>query len=216
MEELKIELTHSFKTVLSDAAFQLFEVLVNCAEDIKYFSYGYEVVFPNPSEDYEDFIFTILNPLKYNENATPPQKVNYNQKIDRIKKSPESFQKFMAVCNGFEWGTVGDVDQLILHNGYEGTLHVMGQDVFGNTIEYNENIFAPIDIGLQAFYFIHPETNRLCLHDELMQEVKDTDDPIEVYLRELHYELNGFSLDESFNDVFKDATNRRAWLNSIS
>ncbi|MDY8136053.1 hypothetical protein [Aquimarina sp. 2201CG5-10] len=199
MKELKIELINSFKPVLSNTSFILFETLINSAEEINYLSHGYELTFPNPSEDYEGFTFTISSPLKNHKD----------------NKSPKHFQNFLTICDGFEWGTAGDEDQLILHNGYEGTLHAIGQDLVGNKIEYNENIFAPIDIGLQAFYFIHPETNKLCLYDELIEEVKDTDDPIEIYLRELHYELKGFSCDESFNDVFKDATHRSEWLNSI-
>ncbi len=145
-------------------------------------------VFPEFEEDYEKL--AILQPLQEpTGDATQVQKNYYKKRTDDFSKTPETFQKFLSICQGFEWGEVGDCSQLVLHDGFQGTLHTIGDDLFSgkaSEISYSDNIFSPIDEGMKAFYFMHPKTKKICLFDERIEEVKGTDDPIEVYLQKLY------------------------------
>jgi hypothetical protein len=107
--------------------------------------------------------------------------------------APPSLQAFLRVCAGMTLGTPGDTGQLVLHDGESGTLSVMGTDGLNERkcgFSAIEVRCSPIDIDLQSFYLVHPKTGRLCRYDsEGVLEPVAVQDPVEAYLRELHYRL---------------------------
>lgn len=131
---------------------------------------------------------------------------------DRLKQSKvERFLPWFEVCGGMSWGESGEPSQLSLHGGFCGTLHHLGSGIVNERkfgFAYSTDLFSPIDIGLAAFYFIHPANGRLYLRDEITQVVRDTSDFVEIYLRELCYELR----DPERHGAFRDAQHRSDWL----
>jgi hypothetical protein len=202
MHSLKIEILDRFRPVMTDSAFQLLKDLLNEAQHIDKSSDGYSCMFADAGEEYG--AWNILAPLEEpTGDATQTQKKYYQIAINQRHKAPKQYQAFLEVCEGFVFGEVGDSTQVVLHDGFSGTLSTIGGSLFsgvGVDIHFNENIFSPIDIGLNAFYFFHPELKQMCFGDELVMIVKDTNDPIEIYLKELH------------SILIEHASHRSSWL----
>jgi hypothetical protein len=102
--------------------------------------------------------------------------------------SPRSRSGPLAPPVDMVLGEPGEVGQVALHDGLHGTLHTVGADLWparrvGHP--YDPRICAPIDLGLQGFYFVDPGTGRLRLWDEVLSDVIDPCDPVEVFLREV-------------------------------
>lgn len=103
--------------------------------------------------------------------------------------SPATVRALFEVCGGMDMGIQGETGQLVLHDGFRGTLAVVGKDAWNarrSGLAWTEGLCAPIDINLQAYYVVHPESGRLYLCDGLFELVRDTVNPVEVYLREVH------------------------------
>jgi hypothetical protein len=84
----------------------------------------------------------------------------------------------------WSFGSSGDIDQLMLSDGINGTLHTIGSDVWNERktgFPYSKEICSPIDIGLNAFVYIHPESGKIFLYDEVVEEL-EIEDPVEFYL----------------------------------
>lgn len=102
---------------------------------------------------------------------------------------PAPLEKLLRVCGGMACGVRGETGQLVLHDGFDGTLGAVGDDALNaraTGFPYSADLCAPIDVDLQSFYLVHPTTGRLLYCDsEGTVEPADTDDPVEAYLREL-------------------------------
>lgn len=123
---------------------------------------------------------------------------------------PPRLSRLLGACGGLTFGDPGEADQLVLHDGRSGTLDAVGDDLWDerSTGAPAGEVLAPVDLGLSAFYFVHPSTGRLWLRDEVTLEVSDTSDPVVVFLRELACELR----DASVDDAFAAARHRSEWL----
>ncbi|MCA9666899.1 MAG: hypothetical protein KC503_14970 [Myxococcales bacterium] len=132
------------------------------------------------------------------------------------RESARGFDRFLSVCGGMRFGEQGSVEQVTLHDGYEGTLACIGDDLFSAEawgLSSCEDVCAPIDIGLDMFYFFHPVDDRVCLQDGSSAEVVcDTADIVEVYLREIHAQLKDLSCSDAFHAAFANARHRSEWL----
>lgn len=107
-------------------------------------------------------------------------------------RSPASVRALFEVCGGLVLGTPGDTGQRVLHDGFSGTLAVVGADAWNERrsgLPWSDTLCAPIDLDLQGFYVVHPLTGDLYLCDGAFERVVDTRDPVEVYLREIHCDL---------------------------
>lgn len=205
MQSLKIEIFDLLRPVMTDIAFQLLKDLLNKTQHIDKSSMGYSCRFADAGDEYG--ALHILAPLEEpNNDATQTQKNYYQKVINKRNKAPKEYQAFLEVCGGFEFGEVGDLSQVVLHDGYSGTLDAIGEDIFPDLdgLPFDESIFSPIDVGLGSFYFFHPQLNRFCFSDEGVMIVKDTCDPIEIFLRELHFIL------------IENASHRNSWLKEAS
>ncbi len=108
------------------------------------------------------------------------------------KSTPEPFRNFFSLCSGIEMGTQGDTDQLILHDGFSGTLQTEGIDAWSENFPFpfSEDLCAPIDKGLSDYYVFHPGNGKLCRQTEgTLRYIRECNDPVEIYLREVHYRL---------------------------
>jgi len=190
---MKDALINRFNDVLSPKANELFKAVIDYAESIDDNRSEIELKFPNLEDS-----------------------LKIEKPIEKLgdKKWPLNFDHFLKKCAAMYFGEIGDTSQLTLHDGFSGTLHSIGEDIvnpkrFG--IAYSEEIFSPIDDGLNTFYFFHPITNKLCLCDEgPIQEVTDTSDSVEIFLRELHCLLKDTAMDD--NNPFMEAKHRSSWL----
>ena len=120
---------------------------------------------------------------------------------------------FLGVSAELCFGELGGVSQLVLSDGYSGTLHLIGEDILPSEISYAPSLCAPIDIGHQAYYLFPPDGGeRLWFIDEGPVEVADSGEPIEIYFRELAYKLRTVNLDTPFQRALGDAPHRSTWL----
>ena len=109
--------------------------------------------------------------------------------------------KTLAVCKEMIWGEAGDSSQIWLHDGSKGTLHTIGEEIAPAGIAYAPDICSPIDIGLSSFYYLDPGSGLLMFYDEGHPlAVTDSQDVVEVYLREICFE------------VVPGAAHRSSWL----
>jgi hypothetical protein len=102
--------------------------------------------------------------------------------------APASLRSLFAACGGLEVGEPGTADQLVLHDGTTGTLATIGADAWNRRFPFacDDIRWAPIDVGLQAFYVVDPRDGALWFRDEgTLERVRDTRDVVELYLREL-------------------------------
>jgi len=98
-------------------------------------------------------------------------------------RTPQSLAALFRVCGALEFGEVGATGQLVLHDGFSGTLHALGRDIWSHTAP--ENLCSPIDIDLGAFYVFDPRNAALWFVDEGPMEPADTGDAVGLYWREL-------------------------------
>jgi hypothetical protein len=116
-----------------------------------------------------------------------------------------SFRVLESASAGMEVGEVGDTGQLVLHDGTEGTLAAVGKDAWNArfSLRYSPDLWAPIDVDLQSFYVLDPAGGRLWFRDHggPLRRVRDTSDPVLVYMREVHARLG-----------LAGSTDRTAWL----
>lgn len=167
---LKDTLLNHLQPAFSPAAFQLFTAIIQAADTLEEDEHWVYCTFADVDDDYT------LDIAKSGTQAPA--------------NAPQALQQFLTTCSTITWGEPGDISQIILHDGTGGTLHTLGDDAFSiEGTPYQENINSPIDIGLGAFYFIHPISQQLCLYDEVLKHVSDTQDPVEIYMRELQFEL---------------------------
>jgi hypothetical protein len=132
---------------------------------------------------------------------------------------PSELSALLAACGGLEMGEVGNSDQLVLHDGFSGTLAVVGEDAWNSRfpLQYSPELCAPVDSGLQTFYVVEPSTGRLCFRDEgKLDLVRDTSDVVEVYLREVHLRLqHRVPMTTALAHVVDGMPERHKWLESF-
>lgn len=206
-------LLERFAPVLSAAAGQLFENLLAHVETFSEAGDGdIACQFPGGVGSWR-----ILGPLRAPGETSGPS-FNRWRKLDAriLTNAPADFARFLKVCRGLEWGTVGDTGQLVLSSGFEGTLDCLGADAVNEAtfgISFSPDIFSPIDINMGDFYFRHPLTETLCFQTEgCVMEVVGTTDPVEIYFREMHCELKDLRESSEFRRAFSEAPHRSAWL----
>lgn len=128
--------------------------------------------------------------------------------LEKVKgRVPDSYFSFLSVCGGMLFGERGETSQLVLSPGFEGsTMHTIGEDAMA---DYTGEEISPIDCGMDSFYFYKPGNfDQLFISDEGLAVVTLGNDPVEIYLRELHYEFHDVSKD----NFFKTAQHRHTWL----
>jgi len=104
-------------------------------------------------------------------------------------RSPDPVRALLGVCGGLVLGTPGETGQRVLHDGFSGTLAVVGADAWSERrtgLVWSPELCAPIDLDLQGYYVVHPRTGELWLCDEGFERVVGTRDPVEVWLLEVH------------------------------
>lgn len=133
-------------------------------------------------------------------------------------KTPEQLRQFFSVCGGLEMGEPGKTGQLILHNGYDGTLATLGLDAWSRKFPfpYSNELCAPIDIDMEAFYVIDPRNGQICFKDEgILEVVRDCTDLIEIYLREVYYRLKVYEPKTKLQKIVSNIKDRHEWLEEI-
>ncbi len=129
--------------------------------------------------------------------------------------TPEPLRSFFTVCGGMQMGEAGDTGQLILHDGYSGTVGTIGQDAWNKRfpLAYSKELCAPVDINLGSYYVFDPQNNRLYFIDEgILEVVRDCTDPIEIYLREVHYRLKVYEPVTRLQHAVQSIPDRYEWL----
>ena len=74
----------------------------------------------------------------------------------------------------------------------------------------DDDACSPIDLDLRAFYVFDPRTGHLCLNDDGVFRV-DTDDAVEVYLREVHLRLHDAELSPELARIVALVGQRYTW-----
>jgi hypothetical protein len=184
---VKQKLLDRFKPALSPAAMKLLRRLLDATTSIEKDDEGVRCTFPDV-DDGDSWV--ILPPNKKPKKAVPA-----------------AHKKFLAVCGGMIWGEVGNTGQVVLTDGFDGTLHALGDDaldaeVFG--FPYSASLFSPIDLDSGDFYVTHPKTGKLLYQTEgVVSVVQKTTDPVEIYLREMCFE------------VLPGSPHRNTWLRDL-
>lgn len=192
---MKTELLARFSPVMKAGALDLFTKLLDAVDEFSHDDHHNVLCrFAAQYEDDEDGVLAIAMGRVVPPDVGPSLRKAWERENAQLAAhAPESYQRFLSVCASMVWGTRGDTGQLVLDSGFAGTLHCIGADALGRKtgISFSERLFSPIDIDLSDFYLLHPDTGKLCHQTEgLLFEVIDTVDPIEVYLRELHQEVD--------------------------
>lgn len=194
------ELVESVGAALEPGAARLFEILVRAAASVERIDSDWRITFPEDAGRLE-----LYGPQKRLE---PLQ-----QTIEQ--HAPPSLRRLLPACAGMLFGERGDTGQVYLGHGFDGTLHALGDDALSDEagFGYSKTLCSPIDIDLGDFYLVHPSDGRLVFQTEgTFRHVLGTTDPVEVYLRELHYELKDVRSDSAFRRTFAGAPHRTAWL----
>jgi hypothetical protein len=183
-----------FEPIMSTISFSLFSSLIDYVERFEEDDHDLICHFPEDDSLSEQARLVIYAPMHEVALANLQEKV------------PPHYLSFLSVCGGMLLGEPGTSSQLALTPGFDGTVHAIGEDILPG---YTGKECSPIDDGLDIFYFFKPEAfDRLFLWDSGMSVVTISNDPVEIYLRELHYHFHDFSKD----NIFKTAQHRHTWL----
>ncbi len=142
---MRAQLLSRFSPVLTERAASLLDTLLANVEQFSTTEDG-EVIcqFPESAGDWR-----VLPPLASPLDPTPPEAKRWAQLDARIRaNAPAPFQRFLTVCAGMCWGEVGETGQVVLGNGFEGTLDALGADALDEDrlgVPYRPEIFSPID-----------------------------------------------------------------------
>lgn len=201
-------LLQRFEPALSPAAMKLFATLLEHAEDIEDRGGDILCTFPEGT-------WLLEAPWPDAVEGSAAVQRSHRELVQRVERSaPASLRSLLHVCAGMTWGELGETGQLVLHTGFSGTVHVLGEDAIsasadGFDFDYSPALCAPIDIDSGDFYVVHPDTGALLYQTEgCVMRVVDTVDPVEIYLREMRHELKDVRSDSPFHD----AAHRSAWL----
>ncbi len=130
-------------------------------------------------------------------------------------RTPGPLASFLNVC-GLELGEVGETGQLVLHDGFRGTLHAIGRDLWPEApFSYSKALCSPIDLNLGAAYVIDPRNGQLCFLDEGPLRVADTPDPVEIYFREVHLRYKTYQPTTPLERAVSAMTERHTWLSEL-
>lgn len=85
-------------------------------------------------------------------------------------RAPPALRRILEHCAGSWLGEPGTSDAIVLHNGFDGTLDALGDDL-GLDAErdgfaYSPQVCAPIDVGLGRVFLFHPVTGELRHFDQ--------------------------------------------------
>jgi hypothetical protein len=201
-------LLRRFEPALSPAASRLFATLIEHAETIDEQDGAVLCALPEGT-------WVLEAPWPDAVEGSAAVQRGHRELVERIERcAPASLRALLHVCAGMTWGEPGNTGQLVLHPGFSGTVHALGEDAVsasddGFDFDYSPTLCAPIDIDSGDFYVVHPDTGELLYQTEgCVMRVVDTLDPVEIYLREMHHELK----DVSSPSPFRDAAHRTAWL----
>lgn len=156
--------------------------------------------------------------LEVNEDEEPETLILFNPR-DPNAMTPEPLRRLFSVCGGMQIGEAGETGQLVLHDGYSGTIGTIGPDAWNKRfpIEYSTELCAPIDINLSSYYVFDPPNSRLYFIDEgLLEVVRDCADPVEIYLREAHYRLKVYEPVTNLQKAVHSVMDRYEWLDSYT